>query len=51
MKSDKLKEVSERLGLKLKIDKSLDNYSKVDLFPNKTKKAREIVSKTRIKFC
>lgn len=49
MENGKVKSLSERFGMKIKMDPTMDKYSKVDLFPEKTKKAREIISKTRLK--
>ncbi len=51
MKKKTLKELSEKFGVNITVDKSLDKYSNVDLFPEKTRKAREILAKTRLKLC
>lgn len=45
-KEDAVKNLGSKFGVNIKIDKSLDNTSKTDLFPNQTSKAIYMLSNT-----
>lgn len=38
-------EIKAKFGVSINLDKLLDKYKGVDLFPNQTEKARDIISK------
>jgi len=47
MKKEKKLKGAEALGMKIRISKSMDKYSGKVLFPEKVKKANELLSKLK----